>query len=125
MLAGQPCLVAAWVEVAITGIEVQAEVGVHAHEMGVTQQLIIDVALLINPPEADALPETFNYELIADWLNELLAGRTSLIETIAMRLADRCFAHSKVAGATVHVRKPGALANGLASARVSIGQRSA
>ena len=108
------------VEVTITGLQVAADIGVYAHEHGRAQPLVVDIVLAIDAPARDALHDTVDYQCVADDAHALAAGRTALIETYAMRLAERCIAYPGVQRADVQVSKPGALRGGLAGARASL-----
>jgi len=108
------------VEVTISGLQVAADIGVYAHEHGRAQPLVVDISLLVEAPARDALQETIDYQRVADDAHALARQRTALIETYAMRLAERCVAYSGVRKADVRVSKPGALRGGLAGARASL-----
>jgi len=108
------------VHVTISGLQVAADIGVYAHEHGRAQPLVVDIILAIDAPTRDALQETIDYQRVADDAHTLALRRTALIETYAMRLAERCIAHSRVQRVEVRVSKPGALRGGLAGARVSL-----
>jgi len=108
------------VQVTISGLQVAADIGVYAHEHGRAQPLVVDIILEIDPPARDALPETIDYQSVADDAHALAEGRTALIETYAMRLAQQCVAYAGVQSADVRVSKPGALRGGLAGARASL-----
>jgi len=111
------------VEVTISGLQVAADIGVYAHEHGRAQPLVVDIVLAIDPPVRDTLHETVDYQCVADDAHALAAGRIALIETYAIRLAERCIAYPAVQRAEVHVTKPGALRGGLAGARASLARR--
>jgi dihydroneopterin aldolase len=108
------------VAVTISGLQVAADIGVYAHEHGRPQPLLVDVVLSVEAPARDRLDETVDYQRVADDAHELAQGRTALIETYAMRLAERCIAYPGVHHVEVRVSKPGALRAGLAGARVSL-----
>lgn len=106
------------VEVTVTGLQVAAEIGVYAHEHGVTQMLVVDVIVTVTPPETDTLSASLDYQRIADHAQALGYQRIGLIETYARRLAEKCLAHSAARRVEVRVAKPGALRNGLAGTSV-------
>lgn len=110
------------VEVTISGLQVAADIGVYAHEHGRPQPLMVNIVLGIEAPACDRLDETVDYQRVADDAHALAQGRTALIETYAMRLAERCIAYSGVHHVEVRVSKPGALRGGLAGTRVSLGR---
>jgi dihydroneopterin aldolase len=106
MSAGQ--LVAS--RVFVTGLKVQAEIGVHKHEIGRVQPLVVDVELDVPTLASDRLAETVNYETILSAAQAVAAeGHLHLVETFAHRLAARCLADPRVTLARVRVTKPLAL----------------
>lgn len=110
------------VEITISALQVAADIGVYAHEHGRPQPLMVDVVLSVDAPAHDRLDETVDYQRVADDAHALALGRTALIETYAMRLAERCIGYSGVHHVEVRVSKPGALRGGLAGVRVSFGR---
>lgn len=108
------------IEVTISGLQVAADIGVYAHEHGRVQPLIVDIILKIDAPARDVLEETIDYQRVADDAHALALGRTALIETYAMRLAERCIAYPGAQWVEIRVSKPGALRGGLAGVRASL-----
>ena len=105
----------------VTGVKVQAEIGVYRHEIGRVQPLIVDVELDVPTDASDRLADTFNYEGILQAAQELAAGgHVDLVETFAHRLADRCLADPRVSRARVRIEKPLALAPHATAAGVEI-----
>jgi 7,8-dihydroneopterin aldolase/epimerase/oxygenase len=111
------------VEVTISDLQVAADIGVYAHEQGRAQLLVVDIILKIDAPACDALEETIDYQRVADDAHALALGRTALIETYAMRLAERCIAYPGAQWVEIRVSKPGALRGGLAGTRASLARR--
>ena len=73
----------------VTGVKVQAEIGVYRHEIGRVQPLIVDVELDAPTGASDRLADTFNYEAILQAAQEVAAGgHIHLVETFAHRLAE-------------------------------------
>lgn len=94
----------------VRGLSLAAEIGVHAHERGVTQPLDVDVTLELTPGPVEHLRDTLNYEAVRAAAHELVAqGHMELIETFAERLAVACLADERVRAVSVRVEKPGAL----------------
>lgn len=94
----------------VTGLKVQAEIGVHRHEIGRVQPLVVDVELDVPTTASDRLAETVNYETILAAAQAVAAeGHLQLVETFAHRLAERCLEDARVAKARVRVTKPLAL----------------
>lgn len=108
-------------KVFVTGVKVQAEIGVYRHEIGRVQPLIVDVELDVPTDASDRLADTFNYEAILEAAQGVAAGgHINLVETFAHRLADRCLADPRVSRARVRVEKPLALAPDAVAAGVEI-----
>lgn len=108
-------------KVFVTGLQVQAQIGVYRHEIGRVQPLIVDVELDVPTSASDRLAETVNYETILQAAQDLAAqGHVDLVETFAHRLADRCLADARVSRARVRIEKPLALAPHAVGAGVEI-----
>ena len=108
-------------KVFVTGLQVQVEIGVHRHEIGRVQPLIVDVELDVPTGSSDRLAETVNYETILRAAQDLAAqGHVDLVETFAHRLAARCLEDVRVTRARVRIEKPLALAPHAVGAGVEI-----
>jgi dihydroneopterin aldolase len=108
-------------KVFVTGLKVQAEIGVYKHEIGRVQPLVVDVELDVPTAGADRLSETLNYETILDAARDIASqGHIELVETFAERLARACLADLRVTRARVRVEKPLALAPDAVGAGVEI-----
>ena len=71
-------------KVFVTGVRVQAEIGVYRHEIGRVQPLIIDVELDVPTDASDRLSDTLNYEAILQAAQDVAAGgHIALVETFA------------------------------------------
>ena len=80
--------VAEGLTVFVRGLEVEAAIGVHDHELGRTQPLVLDVELQLAPRSVRRLEDTYNYEGVGEAARALLAeGHIGLVETFAERLA--------------------------------------
>jgi len=120
-LATPPGVRTVMTKVFVTGVKVEAEIGVYAHEQGRTQPLVIDVELDAPAAGAEHLADTVNYETIVDAARVIAAsGHIGLVETFAERLAHACLADPRVSRARVRVEKPQALAPHAAAAGVEI-----
>lgn len=108
-------------KVFVTGLKVQAQIGVYRHEIGRVQPLIVDVELDVPTGSSDRLADTVNYEAILEAAQGLAAeGHIDLVETFAHRLAERCLADPRVTRARVRIEKPLALAPDAVGAGVEI-----
>ena len=56
----------------VRDLRVEAGIGVHAHEQGRLQTLVLDVALELAPGPVEALADTLNYEVVARLARELV-----------------------------------------------------
>jgi dihydroneopterin aldolase len=105
----------------VTGLKVQAHIGVHAHEQGRTQPLSVDVELDVPSAGAERLADTLNYETILSAARTVAAeGHILLVEAFAEQLARACLADERVTRARVRVEKPLALAPDAAGAGAEI-----
>lgn len=94
----------------VRGLEVAAGIGVHDHELGRLQRLVIDVSLELTPAAVERLADTINYETVAEAARAIAAeGHVGLVETFAERLALACLSDARVRRCTVRIEKPGAL----------------
>ena len=101
----------AMTKVFVSGLKVQAEIGVYRHEIGKRQPLVVDVELDVPSAGAARLADTVNYETILEAARTIAAeGHIELVETFADRLARACMTDPRVARARVRVEKPLALA---------------
>ena len=105
----------------VTGVKVQAQIGVYRHEIGRVQPLIVDVELDVPTAGTERLADTLNYEAILQAAKDVAAeGHIELVETFAHRLADKCLEDARVALARVRIEKPLALAPDAVGAGVEI-----
>jgi dihydroneopterin aldolase len=94
----------------VRGLSIQAGIGIHDHEQGRFQTLVIDVTLDLGPAPVDRLSDTVNYETVAHAAREIArSGHVGLVETFAERLAMACLDDARVRAVTVRIEKPGAL----------------
>jgi dihydroneopterin aldolase len=101
----------AMTKIFVTGLKLQAEIGVYRHEIGRLQPLSVDVELDVPSAGAGRLADTLNYETILQAARTVAAaGHIELVETFADRLARACLADPRVTRARVRVEKPLALA---------------
>ena len=96
----------------VRALEVQAAIGIHDHEMGRTQPLIMDVELDLTPHHVERLADTYNYERVVKAAEALVdEGHIGLVETFAERMARSLMADARVRRVSVRVAKPEALAS--------------
>lgn len=96
--------------VLVRGLEVQAAIGVHAHEHGRLQPLVVDVELDLGAGPIHRLSDTLDYEGVARVARQLAGGEhIALVETFAERVALACLEDARVLAVKVRVEKPGAI----------------
>ncbi|HEX8662090.1 MAG TPA: dihydroneopterin aldolase [Brevundimonas sp.] len=94
----------------VRGLTLEAGIGIHDHELGRLQRLVIDVTLELTPAPVERLGDTVNYETVAAAARAIVAeGHVGLVETFAQRLATACLADPRVRRCAVRIEKPGAL----------------
>jgi dihydroneopterin aldolase len=108
--------------VSVRDLSVQAVIGVHAWERGITQTLVIDVVMAAEVARAartDDLADALDYSAVARTVASVVReGQFRLIETAAERVAERLLADHPVAWLRLEVRKP--IADGGYTAAVTI-----
>ena len=105
----------AFTRVSVRDLRVLADIGIHAHEIGRRQPLILSVTLEVQRIEEDRIEATTDYRLIAEAAEALGETRIALIEIFAQRLAAWCLDLPGVLSAEVSIDKPEALSVGMAS----------
>lgn len=94
----------------VRGLTLEAGIGIHDHELGRLQRLVIDVTLDLAPAPVERLADTVNYETVAAAARAIIAeGHVGLVETFAQRLATSCLSDPRVRRCSVRIEKPGAL----------------
>jgi dihydroneopterin aldolase len=94
----------------VRGLRLEASIGVHAHEHGRTQPLLVDVELDADLQPEDRLASTINYESVVTAARAVLeAGHLQLVETFTHRLAATCMRDPRIRRVRVRVEKPEAL----------------
>lgn len=102
------------------GLRVEAQIGVHPHERGRTQPLLVDVEVELAPAPVAGIADTLNYEELAALARALAdRGHTELVETYAQDLAGAVLRLAGVRRVRVRVDKPEALP-GAAGAGVEV-----
>jgi 7,8-dihydroneopterin aldolase/epimerase/oxygenase len=96
----------------VKGLRLDAAIGVHAHEQGRTQPLMIDAEIELERHPITDLTHTLNYELVGRLAHKLIGeGHIELVESFAEALACGLLALPYVLGVTLSVSKPQALDN--------------
>lgn len=106
--------------VLVRGLTLDAEIGVHAHEHGRRQPLVVEVELALQTLAflADDLGQTVDYERIAAHARALAGNHIRLVETFAERLARACLEEPGVQAVRVLVEKPEAIPGATAGVEI-------
>jgi dihydroneopterin aldolase len=105
------------IEVRVHDLRLAARIGAHDHELDRRQMLRVMVSLSLKSAPLDQLGATFDYDRVVALAEALADEHIVLIETFCARLARDCLAAGPIDRVEVVVEKPGALVNGVASAR--------
>jgi dihydroneopterin aldolase len=71
----------------VLGLKIDAEIGVHPHEHGRSQPLVVEVELDVTPVHRERIADTINYEVIAQKARYTAAqGHFQLVEAFAETL---------------------------------------
>ena len=91
-------------------LSVDAHIGVHAHERGRAQPLLVDIEAELAAGRIDGLADTVDYERIASRARQIAgAGHVDLVEEYAERLARALLEDVRVQRVRIRVAKPRAL----------------
>lgn len=93
----------------VRGLRLEMEIGVHDHEHGRSQPVVVDVELDVTGVGSERLADTVNYETVAAKAREAAAGHILLVEAFAERLAQACLEDGRVRRVRVRAEKPEAL----------------
>ena len=106
----------------VEGVEVEAHVGVYAHETKGPQPLIFDVEARLSAILPQTLGETLDYDTIVGAVLEVVSvGHILLIEQAAADVGSRVLAMQGVDFVRVRVRKPRALGGaGVAGCEITL-----
>ena len=105
----------------VRAIRVDAEIGIHDHEYGRTQPLIVDVEMTIDATGFEHISDTINYETIVAKARAVAAeGHLKLVERYAQELAYACLEDPRAKRVRVRVEKPEALAPAAEAAGVEL-----
>jgi dihydroneopterin aldolase len=105
----------------VRALRLDAEIGVHAHEHGRTQPVLIDAELDLDLEGAHELSDTYDYTQVVEHARAVAhESHVKLAEDFAERLARRCLDDPRVWCAKVRVEKLEALAPDAAGAGAEI-----
>ena len=98
----------------VRDLELDALVGVYAHEKEAHQPIIVNIDLTVDEglePSEDNLTNVVCYETIVKKVKSILEdGHIGLVETLAERIAERSLEDKRVAAVRIRVEKLNAIA---------------
>ena len=98
-------------KVFVRGLRIDARIGVHAHERGRHQPLIVEVELTLGDQPVHALADTVNYDdIVARAQANADVGHVELVEEYVERLANDFMDDARVRSVKVRAEKPEAIA---------------
>jgi 7,8-dihydroneopterin aldolase/epimerase/oxygenase len=98
----------------IRDLELEASIGVHAHEKVKPQRIRLSVELSVRQEGeiADDIRNVVSYETVIERIKRIVAqGHVHLVETLAERIAEACLADDRVVSARIRVEKPDIIPN--------------
>jgi 7,8-dihydroneopterin aldolase/epimerase/oxygenase len=97
----------------VRDLNVDVNIGIHAHERRGRQRVIVNVDLSVTEaerPVRDKIGDVLCYEEVAAGIERIVAeGHINLVETLAERIAQMCLQDDRVEAARVRIEKPDAL----------------
>lgn len=93
----------------VRDLRLDAHIGVHRHEEGRAQPIIVNVDLTVTEGDEtlnDSLANVVCYERVVNNIKDLVAqGHVRLVETLAESIAEDCFTDERVLAARVRIEK--------------------
>jgi len=100
----------------LRGLRIDAAIGIHAHERGRRQPLVVDVELLLGDHRIDRLSDTIDYDDIAALARANAdVGHVELVEEYVERLGRALLEDPRVRSVRVRAEKPEAIAGAQAA----------
>ena len=93
----------------VSGLAIDAEIGVYPHERGRTQPLVVDLEAQLTASEVRHLSQTLDHNVVAEACRRLARAHIDLVETFAEQLAESFLEHPQVSQVTVRIHKPTAI----------------
>ena len=94
----------------VRGLRLDIEIGVHRHEHGRVQPVVVDVDIDLPAAPVERLADTVNYEAVVERARAIAGeGHVMLVETFADRLAAALFDDPRVFRVRLSAGKPEAL----------------
>ncbi|MGD1935212.1 MAG: dihydroneopterin aldolase [Candidatus Phaeomarinobacter sp.] len=93
----------------VRDLRLDAHIGVHRHEEGRAQPIIVNVDLTVTEGDEtlnDSLANVVCYERVVNNIKDLVdQGHVRLVETLAESIAEDCFTAERVLAARVRIEK--------------------
>ncbi len=93
----------------VRDLRLDAHIGVHRHEEGRSQPILVNIDLTVleaAEPVADRLSEVVDYEQVVNAIRAIVdAGHVKLVETLAERIAASALGDSRVRAVRVRIEK--------------------
>jgi dihydroneopterin aldolase len=97
-------------KVVLRGFRIMAEIGLHPHERGRTQPLVIDLTLTLPAEPVRGLADVVDYEVVSRKARAIAArGHIELVEDFAQAFAESCLEDPRVRQVDLRVEKPDAI----------------
>lgn len=97
-------------KVFVRGLRVQAAIGVHDHERGRFQPLLVEIEADLGELVVERYADTVDYETLADHARTTAAaGHVDLVEEYVETLARACLADPRIRAVRVRAEKPEAV----------------
>jgi dihydroneopterin aldolase len=93
----------------VSGLEIDAEIGVYPHERGRTQPLVVDLEAELTAIEVNSLSQTLDHNMVAEACRRLARAHIDLVETFAEQLAKSFLEYPQVRRVVVRIHKPTAI----------------
>ena len=99
----------------VRDLELQALIGIYAHEKTDPQRVIVNIDLSVTEgegPKDDDIGHVVSYEIVVKKVEAIIAeGHINLVETLCEKIAASCLTDKRVRAARVRVEKPDIIAN--------------
>lgn len=97
-------------KVFVRGLRIDARIGVHDHERGRLQPILVDIELDVEDRRIEGIADTVDYEDVAGWARKTAEiGHLDLVEHYADRLGQLCLDDPRVRAVKVRIDKPEAI----------------
>jgi dihydroneopterin aldolase len=99
----------------IRDLALDAHIGVHRHEEGNSQPILVNIDLTVaegGEPVGDRLQNVVDYESVVNSVEEIVSrGHLRLVETLAELIAQDCLKDQRVLNARIRIEKLAIISN--------------